>query len=344
MAVKTSWYECDSRFIAAHYQPAALLDLALGRDLDSHRLLRGTGLFHDDILAGQVRISPRQFLQLIDNAHSLLAADDSSFLFGQRLLPGHYGAASDALRHAASLHQALTLLVEQRALLSPLLAPRLLIDEHNAYLYWLDSCGSGAQRRFLLEASMTAVYASSRWLAGEKLPWQCSFSHAQPRYIEQYWVNLGEGVQFERQVDMMSIPRHYLHQPWPMASATVGQVAQQQSLRQLAELGFDASLLDRLYDYLQGHIRQPLNLEIAAQAFDMSPATLKRKLHKHGTHFQEQLDLVRKHVALYLYQAKGYSNDDVAGYLRFQDTTNFRRSFKRWTGFSPSALLQLLGR
>jgi AraC-like DNA-binding protein len=344
MAVKISGYECDSRFIAAHYQPAALLDLALGRDIDSHRLLRGTGLFHDDILAGQVRISPRQFLQLIENAQHLLDADDSSFLFGQRLLPGHYGAASDALRHATSLHQALTLLVEQRALLSPLLAPRLLIDQHNAYLYWLDSCGSGEQRRFLLEASMTAVYASSRWLSGEKLPWQCSFSHAQPRYIEQYWVNLGEQVQFERQVDMMSIPRHYLHQPWPMASATVGQVAQQQSQRQLSELGFNASLLDQLYDYLQAHIRQPLSLERAAQAFDMSPATLKRKLHKHGTHFQEQLDLVRKHVALYLYQARGYSNDDVAGYLRFQDTTNFRRSFKRWTGFSPSALLQLLGR
>lgn len=343
MAVKTTWYECDSRFIAAHYQPAALLDLALGRDVDSHRLLRGTGLFHDDILAGQVRISPRQFLQLIDNAQRLLAADDTSFLFGQRLLPGHYGAASHALRHAASLHQALTLLVEQRALLSPLLAPRLLVDEHNVYLYWLDSCGAGEQRRFLLEASMTAVYASSRWLAGEKLPWQCSFSHAQPRYIEQYWVNLGEQVQFDRQVDMMSIARHHLHQPWPMASATVGQVAQQQSQRQLDELGFDASLLDRLYDHLQTHIRQPMNLEQVAQAFEMSPATLKRKLHKHGTHFQEQLDLVRKHVALYLYQAKGYSNEDVAAYLQFHDTTNFRRSFKRWTGFAPSALLQLLG-
>ncbi len=337
------WYECDQRFIAAHNQPAVLIDLALSRDVDSHRLLRGTGLFHDDILAGQVKISPQQFLQLIDNAERLLGASDTSFLFGQRLLPGHYGAASNALRYAVSLQQALTLLVEQRALLSPLLAPRLLIDEHHAYIYWLDSGGCGEQRRFLVEASMTAVYASSRWLAGEKLPWQCSFSHAQPRYIEQYWVNLGELVQFDRQVDMMRIPRHYLHQPWPMTSATVGQVAQQQSLRQLHELGFDAGLLDRLYDYLHAHIREPLNLERVAQAFAMSPATFKRKLHKHGTHFQEQIDLVRKHVALYLYQVRGYSNEDVAAYLQFRDTTNFRRSFKRWTGFSPSTLLQLLG-
>ena len=46
MAIKGSWYERDSRFIAAHHQPALLLDLALARDLDSHRLLRGSGLEH----------------------------------------------------------------------------------------------------------------------------------------------------------------------------------------------------------------------------------------------------------------------------------------------------------
>lgn len=343
MTVTPLWYECDSRFIAAHYQPAALIDLALSQGVDSHRLLRGTGLFHDDILAGQVRISPQQFLQLIGNAQHLLDADDTSFLFGQRLLPGHYGAASHALRHAGSLHQALELLIRQRALLSPLLAPRLQVDEQRAYLYWLDACGCGAQRRFLIEASMTAVSAISHWLAGERLPWQCSFGHAQPRYIGQYWVNLGEEVQFDRQIDVMSIPREYLHRPWPTASATAGQVAQQQSQQQLAELGFRASLLDSLYAYLQAHIREPLNLESVAQAFEMSPATLKRKLKKHGTQFQEQLDLVRKHVALYLYRVKGYSNEEVAGYLQIHDTTNFRRSFKRWTGLSPSALQQLFG-
>jgi len=339
----TPWYECDTRFIAAHYQPATLIDLAISRDVDSHRLLRGTGLFHDDILAGPLHISAQQFIRLIDNSQRELAADDSSFLFGQRLLPGHYDAASHALLHAGSLHEALRLLVRQRAVFSPLLAPRLLVDEHHAYLYWLDACGCGEQRRFLVEASMTAVSAASRWLSGERLPWHYQFSHAQPRYIEQYWLNLGEAVHFERQVDVMRIAREYLHRPWPQASATVGQVAQQRSQEQLRQLGVQASLLDRLYAHLQANIRQPLNLDAVAQAFEMSPATLKRKLQKHGTHFQEQLDLARKHVALYLYQVKGYSNEEVAGYLQFHDTTNFRRSFKRWTGFSPSALLQLLG-
>lgn len=343
MAVKGSWYERDSRFIAAHHQPALLLDLALARDLDSHRLLRGSGLFHEDILSGQARISPQQFLQLIDNAHRLLDADDSSFLFGQRLLPGHYGAASQALQQAGDLHQALSLLVRLRALLSPLLAPRLVLDEHYIHVVWLDACGCGEQRRFMVEASMTALASCSRWLAGERLPWQFEFAHEQPRYIEQYWVHLGEDVAFARQVDMMSLPREYLARPWAGASHTARQVAEHQSLAQLEALGFSASLLDRLYTHLHTHIREAPNLDSVAHAFAMSPATLKRKLGKQGSHFQEQLDLVRKHVALYLYRIKGYSNDEVAAYLQFHDSTNFRRSFKRWTGFSPSALRQLLG-
>jgi len=206
MAVKTSWYEADSRFIPGHYQPATLIDLALYRDIDSHRLLRGTGLFHEDILAGTARLSPQQFFGLIGNSRKLLDADDSSFLFGQRLLPGYYGAASHALGHAQNLHQALEILIQQQVLLSPLVTLHLELDAHHAYLYWRDSCGAGAHWRFLLEASMTSLVAMSQWLSGERLPWVCCFSHAEPRYIEQYWVHLGEETRFERPLDMLSIP------------------------------------------------------------------------------------------------------------------------------------------
>ncbi len=334
-------YECDTRFIAAHHQPAVLIDLALSRGIECHQLLRGSGLFYEDVVGGQARISPLQFLTLIGSAQRLLGADDSSFLFGQRLLPGHYGEVSHALTHACTLHQALEQLQQFRALLSPLLTPRLLLDGQQAHLYWTDSCGAGDQLRFLTEASLTAVVALSRRLSGERLPWRFHLAYAQPRHVEQYWVHLGEQLTFASQMTMMSLPLEYLHTPWPGASVTAGQVAQQASCAQLESLGWTGSFIDQLYDHLYANIREPLNLERVASAFEMSPASLKRKLHKHGTGFQDQLDQVRKHVALYLYQMKGYSNEEVAGYLCFNDTTNFRRAFKRWTGLAPSGLRQL---
>ena len=341
MTVVTRWYEADSRFIPGHYQPATLIDLALSRDIDSHRLLRGTGLFYDDIVAGHTRLSAQQFFSLIGNAQRLLEADDSSFLFGQRLLPGHYGAASHALQHAQNLHQALDTVTHHRALLSPLLTPRLLLDDKYAYVYWLDSCGAQEQLRFVLEASMTSLMAMTQWLSGERLPWECSFTYPEPRYVEQYWVHLGENSQFGCQLDMMRIPREYLTRTWPNASAIARQVALQQAQDQLQTLGFSASLLDRVYVYLRDNAQHSPSLEQVAQHFSMSQATLKRKLNKHGTHFQAQQDLARKHVALYLYQIKGLSNEAVAEHLNFNDAANFRRSLKRWTGCTPNLIRQL---
>lgn len=337
----TRGYECDTRFIAAHHQPAVLIDLALSRGIDSHQLLRGSGLFYEDVTSGRARISPQQLVTLIGTARRLLDANDSSFLFGQRLLPGHYGEVSHALTHANTLFQALEQLQHFRALLTPLQTPRLLLDDQQAHLYWTNSCGACEQQQFLTEASLTAVAAMSRRLSGERLPWRFHVAYPQPRHVEQYWVHLGEQLVFDSQMTMMSLPREYLHKPLPNASATAGQVAHQASCVQLEGLGWSGSFIDQLYDNLYANIREPLNLERVAQAFDMSPASLKRKLHKHGTGFQDQLDQVRKHVALYLYQMKGYSNEEVASYLCFNDTTNFRRSFKRWTGLAPSSLRHL---
>lgn len=332
------WLECDTRFIPAHYQPASLIDLALDRGVNIHRLLHGTELFYDDILAGNKQISALQFQRLIANAQQQMQAEDTSFLLGQQWLPGHYGAASHALRHATHLLEALERLVRLQPLLSPLLQPKLLLDEHDAWLCWEDSFGAGPHTPFLVEACMAAVTGMSQWLSGRRLPWSFYLAHPQPRYIEQYWVHLGDKVRFSCPLNQMRLPREYLLRPWPETSTTAGQVAEQEGLKMLSELPAHSSLLDSLHHYLLAHIRQPLRLEPVAEAFGMSPATLKRKLHKHGAHFQGQLDRARTSVAMELYQSRGYSSEEVADYLNFSDRANFRRSLRRWTGLLPSEL------
>jgi AraC-like DNA-binding protein len=45
---------------------------------------------------------------------------------------------------------------------------------------------------------------------------------------------------------------------------------------------------------------------------------------------------------LYLFQTRRADNDEVARHLGFHDATNFRRSFKRWTGQTPGLLRDAL--
>ena len=329
-----SYYPAATRFIPARHQAALLLEYAHSRELDSDVVLRGTRLFKDALLAPDTRISPAEYLQMLANLQQALGETDTAFLLGQALLPGHFGNLSHALLHAGSLRQALQMLIEYQATLSPLLAPHFAQHGDSAVLYWTDSCAMAPQRAFVVEMMMAAVSGMSRWLSGERLPWSFRFNRARPAHIEQHAVHLGTELRFNDYMDAMSLPAAWLDRPWPRGSA----MAVSAALAGVPEDERRLSLLAALYDYLMEHVRLAPTLEQASVEFGVSPATFKRHLAAYGTHFQAELDQVRAHATLQLIHTHGYGNEQIAAWLGFHDANNFRRSFKRWTGLTPSML------
>lgn len=336
--VRNSWYENDTPCIAAHQQPTVLIDMALTRGIDSHRLLRGAGFFYEDILHGKLRLTPRQCYQLMANSRRLMDSNDTSFLAGQRLFPGNGGPVSTALLNARDLQQALEFLVRYRPVLSPLLAPRLFVDQEFIYVYWQDACGAGEQLIFLVEMMSSALTALCRWLSGRKLPWQYYFAHPRPTYIEQYQVHLGENLHFASHMNAMVIARTEIHQPWPNASPSAALIAEREADNLMDASSQADGFLQYVYQHLLSRIQSNPNLEQLAVELGMSSATLKRKLSKHGTTFQAIYDLVRKQLALYLLHREGWTSEQVANHLHFHDANNLRRAFKRWTGATPASL------
>ena len=329
--------------IVAQHQPALVLDYARSRELDAGAVLAGTGLDSLDAPDAARVISPDQYLRLLANVGAGARSADTSFMLGQQMLPGHFGAFSHALMQAHCLRDALQLLVRYQMALCPLLAPRLQLAGPLAVLYWTDSFGAGPLRGFLVEMHMTAFSAMCRWLSGARLPWQFCFNRTRPRYTEQHEVHLGPSLHFNCQLDALLIEAEWLDRPWPRANAMAAAVALRSVQAQTAQAqqnGQARGLLAALYDYLLAQIRCAPTLEQSAAAFGVSPATLKRHLARHGSHFQAELDQVRAHVALQLFHGGQHDNDDVARYLGFHDANNFRRSFKRWTGMTPMLLRQ----
>ncbi|SDG84013.1 MULTISPECIES: AraC family transcriptional regulator [unclassified Duganella] len=330
------------RFIPAQHQPALVLDYACSHDLhhEGKQLLGGSGLQGWDMPAADTLLTPQEYLQLLANIMRALDSADSSFMLGQQMLPGHYGALSHALLQGQNLRQALEILCAGHARLCPLLTPRLREEGGLAVLYWTDSFGAPSQLPALVEMHMTAVTAMCRWLSGERLPWRYCINRSAPAHVEQHEVHLGSDLRFNCHLDAMLIDPQWLDRPWPRGNAMAASVAMQGMASEASAL--TPSLLTALYDYLLENIRMGPTLEGSAAAFGTSPATLKRHLARHGSHFQAELDRVRAHVAMQLFQMRGYDNEAVAQYLGFHDATNFRRSFKRWTGLVPSLLRDAL--
>jgi AraC-like DNA-binding protein len=64
---------------------------------------------------------------------------------------------------------------------------------------------------------------------------------------------------------------------------------------------------------------------------------LRRELKEMGTSFRDLLEEVRKQHALQCVIGTAMSVDEMATHLGFSNVRSFRRSFKRWTGQTPSA-------
>jgi AraC-like DNA-binding protein len=328
-------WQAGERCIAAQHQPALVLEYARSRDLDARAVLPGTGLDDWQPSDPDHAMSASEYLRLLANVAGGLKSADTSFQLGQQMLPGHFGAISHALMQAHSLRDAIGLLLRFPIPLCPLLAPRLAEEDGLAILYWTESFGTAQQRGFVVEMQMTAFSAMCRWLSGELLPWRFCFNRTQPRYTEQHEVHLGSRLRFNCHLDALLIDASWLDRPWPRANPTASAIA----LRHVDPLHEKRALLSAVHDYLSDNIRCGPTLEQTASAFEVSPATLKRHLARHGSHFQAELDQVRAHVSLRLMH-RGYDNDAVARYLGFHDANNFRRSFKRWTGLTPMLLRQ----
>ncbi|MDT9001038.1 helix-turn-helix domain-containing protein [Paucibacter sp. APW11] len=322
-------YQLDSAFIPWSHQPALLEDYARNRELDIDHWLA-----HAGARRGQA-LSPRQLLALLDPLQH--AARDSAFVLGQLALPGHYGLASHALQGAPDLLQALRLLCRFSARLSPLLTPRLLIHEDELLLYWTEACGlPTAQRNHLVDMQMSAVTAMAQWLGTEALPWRYSFNRTQPADLSQHAAYLGPRLQFNCHIDGMRLALGPARRPWPgrqpagIAAAALAAQADPPALQR--------GLRAALYDSMMARAPALPTLDESAAQFGVSAATLKRHLAQQGTHYQAELDTVRAHLALFLLALDGHSNETVATALGFHDTSNFRRSFKRWTGLTPGAI------
>lgn len=328
-----AYHELDNAFIPAHTWPRTLIDLALARGQQEHKLLRNTGIFYDDILRNTMLLTPLQVFRLLANAIKQPQGDELAFLVGRELLTPY----QTALCATNDLAELLDCFVNYSALLSPLLSMHLHYESDRLVIYWQDSFGADDLMPFLLAMIATSLRSFVRWRSGASPNWTFYFKYAKPEYIEQYQVHLGERLVFNAHTNAITIARGELHSNWSRAPLEAFAANSFTSLNSLAANN-PRGFLHEIYCYLNANLQHQPNLEQCAQDFNMSSASLKRKLQKHRSCFQQQYDLVRKHLALHWLSETGITQDEVARQLHFYDAANLRRAFKRWTGQLPSKL------
>lgn len=68
----------------------------------------------------------------------------------------------------------------------------------------------------------------------------------------------------------------------------------------------------------------------------ISRSTLQRRLHEEGCSFQRLLDRAREDLAIRYLTRSTLKAEEIASLLGYGDANSFSRSFRRWTGTSPT--------
>ena len=79
-------------------------------------------------------------------------------------------------------------------------------------------------------------------------------------------------------------------------------------------------------------------LAATARALHTSTRTVQRRLRESGTSHRQVVDTVRRELAERLVVAGRLSVTEIAFLVGFSEVSGFRRTFKRWTGVSPSEM------
>ncbi|MBB6520140.1 AraC family transcriptional regulator [Pseudoteredinibacter isoporae] len=337
--MSTAYSTLSEKTIVAQEQLLGMFELAQSRSVHLDKLLRGTGIFALDIEQREQTISPRQLLLLYQNARRYFPVDDCSFLLGQYLLPGNHPQFSRAVLASPTVQDVFELLLAYAQLALPLIDFRAYYSDSDLYVQLLSADVDDYQHDFLLEAVSSACLSLCRWLGADTSSWQYLHAFKAPAYREQYLVHYGTRPHFGAHINAIVIPRDSLHQVLPRGSR-----AQFDMAFEACELSFmehertpHRSLALAVYDRLQAHITHPPSLEQLAEYFDMSVATFKRYLKAEGRSYQQLLDSVRRHQAIYYLHSGQLNTEQIAAQLNYHDKHNFKRSFKRWTGLNPAA-------
>jgi len=143
-------------------------------------------------------------------------------------------------------------------------------------------------------------------------------------------------VRFEADENRIYLPISLINQPLPGADPINHRrfVALCEDFAMKSHAGTTA--VTRVKKFIHGRQRFDIPLAEVAGTLGFSERSLRRQLEHSGTSYRTLVDEVREHRARELLTGSAMQITSIAHTLGFESASNFARSFKRRTGFTPT--------
>ncbi|WP_439105466.1 AraC family transcriptional regulator [Congregibacter sp.] len=312
-----------------------LIDLAMEAGVSRDALLRGSSLETIDLSAIGARVSDDDFRILVENTLQLTQDTTLGLRLGRRLNLSAHAVLGQAFMTCRNLAEVIQLFERYYHLL----APELVLEFHYGAARTVISSPS-TEDYLPLTFGLECIAAAMRntlngLLGGSHFPLRFEFPYGEPDYVSEYREILGEDLHFDCDRAAWSFPTELLHVPLPSSNPALRQLYEAECARLLADLSDNASIGDQTRNLLRKLEGQYPKMPQVATMLNMSPRTYRRRLTEEGIGFQDLLDNVRAEHATRHLKENRLPIASIAYQLGFNDPSNFRRAYRRWTGTTP---------
>ena len=315
---------------------AAALQSVRGRHLNADELLADVGLSPSLLDVPQARVSAKHYGALWRTI--ALALDDE--FFGQdsrRMKAGSFAMLCHSVLSCKTLGQALDRSLRFYALILDDISGTLMRDAKEARIVLHERVAGASQRVFAHELLLMLLYGVSCWLVGRRIPiLRTEFCYAEPAHSAEYRLMYCTDLSFNRPKTVIAFDASYLDLPVVQNERSIKEFLRTAPESILLKYKNGSSLTARvrrrLHQFLPGEVP---DFEGLAGELNMTPATMRRRLHEEGESYQSIKDQLRRDLAISYLSHSSRSVMDIALELGFSERSAFHRAFRKWTGASP---------
>lgn len=289
------------------------------------------------------RISPEQYLSILEQSLKPTAAIGLGFNYGKMLDMAGAGTVGQLFMSCANLEEAFQNFLKYY----PLLSLSMQFD-----VSWQgDLCTVEVDRicndrdvsrpvQWLLTESLFYCWINQcRWLSGKPLNYRrATFTYPRPPHARLYETLLGCEIEFDAPVNSITVDRDFFSHKISTANHSVQVLKERHCREVLMRWQSMFSIREQINTTLTQALPNIPSLEAMADHLNLSRSSLYRKLRDAECSYQALVDNFRRDQAVYYLKNTDVTICEIAEQLGFSDASNFRRAFKKWTGYKPSDL------
>ncbi len=312
-----------------------LIDMAERLGCEREQLLVGTNLATTGLSNIGARVSDDDFSRLVANALELTDDPTLGLKLGMQLNFSAHAVLGQAFMTCRDLAQVLELFLKYYHVLAPSLT--LEFEDQGQYCV-LTALENPYQisTTFSHELLFAAILNTLRGLLSmPQLQLRIDAPYPAPDHAPAYHEVFGADVRFDAPLGRVIFESELLSTPLPSSNEALRNLYEQECARLLADLQEDQSVAKQTLSLLRKLEGQYPQMPQVARMLHLSPRTYRRRLTLEQASYQDLLDKVRaEHATRYLQNTR-LPISTIAYQVGFNDASNFRRAYAKWTGRSP---------